>query len=274
MMRDGSEPVILCDSHMHVFSRDGMTKAATYVPPAKDISDFQLEATVGQIGRAVIIQASIDGTDNARLHATLVENKADADSELELRGVAMIDEHSSGLVELAEAGAKALRIQDRARLGINDLVRLPGLAKRGAEVNWHVELNTKPARYDQVQAMLPALALGQFLVLDHFGHCDPSSASDIDALCRLLDSGKVWVKLAPTRVSQQVGSYEDLLPLVEVLASRYTERCIWGSDWPHVMTPDPVPSTIDMLNFYRQAMTSAQFTACFSANPATLYGFA
>lgn len=259
---------ILCDSHMHVFSRAGLSKTASYVPPAKDMNDFVLEASCGQIGRAVIIQASIDGTDNSRLLNTLQTHQ-----QLELRAVAMIDEDSQGLRELADAGVKALRIQDRTRLGLNDLERLPELAKRGAEVAWHVELNTEPARYERLVSLLPTLAQGQHLVLDHFGHCNPNSPADIEALCGLLDTGKVWVKLAPTRVSQQVGSYQDLLPLVETLASRYTERCIWGSDWPHVMTPEPVPTTKDMLDFYQQAMNTQQFLACFSDNPARLYGF-
>lgn len=259
---------MLCDSHMHVFSHDGLGNGASYVPPSKDINDFVVEATCDQIGRAVIIQASIDGTDNSRLLSTLRTHQT-----LELRGVAMVDEYSEDLVELADAGVKALRIQDRTRLGLNDLERLPELAKRGAEVDWHVELNTEPARYDRLKSLLPTLANHQHLVLDHFGHCHPSSQSEIDALCDLLDTGKVWVKLAPTRVSQQVGDYQDLLPLVEILVNRFTERCIWGSDWPHVMTPDPVPTTQAMLDFYKQAMTEKQFVACFSQNPERLYGF-
>lgn len=259
---------ILCDSHIHVFSREGLTRKTSYVPPAKDIRDFIAEASLGRVGRAVLIQASIDGTDNSRLVSTLKSQ-----DKLELRGVAMIDEKCQNLEELAEAGIRALRIQDRTRLGLNDLERLPALSKRGAEVGWHVELNTEPARYERLQAMLPQMAGGQQLVLDHFGHCDPQNQSEIDALCRLLDTGKVWVKLAPTRVSKEVGEYQDLLPLVERLASDFTERCIWGSDWPHVITPEPVPTTADMLNFFEQALTKEQFLACFCHNPALLYQF-
>jgi len=136
-----------------------------------------------------------------------------------------------------------------------------------------VELNTEPARYSRLQALLKGFPQGQQLVLDHFGHCDPNSTSDIEGLCRLLGSGRIWVKLAPTRVSKQVGQYQDLFGLVETLASQYTERCLWGSDWPHVMTAEPLPKTSDMLDFMARVLTQDQFLACLSDNPERLYRF-
>jgi len=158
---------ILCDSHMHVFSRDEVIQSSKYVAPAKDLSDFIIEATTKDIGRAVVIQASIDGTDNSRLLETLLHH-----DQLSLRGVAMIDEQSGDLETLARAGVRALRIQDRTRLGINDLERLPEFAAKGAEVDWHVEINTEPARYERLRSLLNRLPTGQSVVLDHFGHGD------------------------------------------------------------------------------------------------------
>lgn len=259
---------LLCDSHMHVFSRDEVIQSPNYVAPAKDLSDYIEQASYADIGRAVVVQASIDGTDNTRLLNTLLQPQ-----HLALRGVAMIDEHSRDLERLAEAGVRALRIQDRSRLGINDLERLPQLAALGAEFDWHVEINTEPARYERLQALLNHLAEGQAVVLDHFGHCDPQDLAQRDQLCRLLDTGRVWIKLAPTRVSQQVGRYQDLVELTQTLAMGYSQRCLWGSDWPHVMTPEPLPSTTDMLAFYREVLTLEQFDACFCHNPAKLYQF-
>ncbi len=260
--------VILCDSHMHVFSHHEVIQSSNYVAPAKDLSDFILEATTEDIGRAVVVQASIDGTNNSRLLETLLHH-----DQLTLRGVAMIDEHSKDLEILANAGVRALRIQDRTRLGINDLERLPQLAAMGAEVDWHVEINTEPARYERLKQLLNELPAGQAVVLDHFGHCAPLNLEQRHQLCRLLDTGRVWIKLAPTRVSQHVGNYKDLTAIVQTLAAGYTERCLWGSDWPHVMTADPLPKTTDMLAFYKNVLTTEQFAACFSHNPAKLYKF-
>ncbi|WP_110688934.1 amidohydrolase family protein [Salinicola endophyticus] len=279
-------PAPYCDCHIHVFARDDASRhssssqnayaKAAYQPPRKDIADFATEAAVGGIGRAVLIQASIDGTDNRFLLETLKRARL-ADNglaaPLELRGVVMIDERSEGLAAMADAGVRAIRVQDRSRLGHNDLARLPRLAERAATQDWHVELNTEPERYAALAALLPTLPSGQALVLDHLGHVTPGASDELSGLYRLLDTGRVWIKLAPTRVSRHVGRYDDLGELVRQLAERYPERCVWGSDWPHVMTPPPLPASRDMLDFLERVLTPAQRDACLTHNPATLYRF-
>lgn len=261
-------PAPLCDCHIHVFSASRPYAEASYQPPRKGIEDFREEAMVESIGRAVLVQASIDGTDNSYLLEVLRNAE-----HIQLRGVAMIDEHTQGLAEMAEAGVRAVRIQDRTRLGINDLQRLPVLAARAFEQDWHVELNTEPQRYAVLQALLGQLPAGQALVLDHFGHIAPGSADNLADLCRLLDSGRVWVKLAPTRVSRQTGRYDDLAGPLRHLLAHYPERCLWGSDWPHVMTPPPLPRSAEMLAFFRRELNSDQLQACLVENPAALYRF-
>nr|WP_067293994.1 amidohydrolase family protein [Marinobacterium profundum] len=258
----------LCDCHMHVFDRNGAATNARYTPPAKDLSDYLAEATDGRISRAVVIQASVDGTDNSRLVSVL-----GSATDIELRGVAMIDRDTGGLEELAAAGIRAIRIQDRTRLGRNDLELLPELSRRAAEVGWHVELNTEPQRFDVLAGMVRQLPEGLVLVLDHLGHCNPNVPADLDGLCRLLETGRVWVKLSPTRVSQRIGQYDDLCEMVRRIANGFPDRCVWGSDWPHVMTEPPLPETADMLTFLSNVLSSTQFEACLSTNPAVLYRF-
>ncbi|MCE3026692.1 amidohydrolase [Salinicola sp. DM10] len=275
-----------CDCHIHVFPREESSCAASsprnayakavYQPPRKDIADFATEGAVDGIGRAVLIQASIDGTDNRFLLETLQRARLagnDHAAPLALRGVVMIDERSEGLAKMADAGVRAIRVQDRARLGHNDLARLPALAARAATQDWHVELNTEPERYAALEALLPSLPGGQALVLDHLGHVTPGASDALSGLYRLLDSGRVWIKLAPTRVSRHVGRYHDLSELVRQLAERYPERCVWGSDWPHVMTSPPLPTSRAMLDFLERVLTPTQRDACLTHNPATLYRF-
>ncbi|MGG2399131.1 amidohydrolase family protein [Pseudomonas sp. SH1-B] len=266
MSQPGAAP--LCDCHIHVFAPGRHYPGASYQPPGKSIAAFREEAQVPDMGRAVLVQASIDGTDNSHLLEVLRSS-----TDLELRGVVMIDEDTGNLAELAAAGVRGIRIQDRTRLGINDLPRLPALAARAAEQDWHVELNTEPQRYAALQAQLGRLPAGQALVLDHCGQIDPASADDLAGLSRLLDSGRVWVKLAPTRVSRQPGRYDDLAPALRHLLGQYRERCLWGSDWPHVMTAEPLPQSADMLALLRRELDSAQLQACLVDNPALLYRF-
>nr|WP_024306347.1 amidohydrolase family protein [Pseudomonas sp. P818] len=263
-------PVVapICDCHIHVFSPTRDYTEASYQPPRKSIEAFRQEAQVEGIRRAVLVQASIDGSDNGHLLEVLRSA-----TDIELRGVVMIDEHSQNLAELAAAGVRAIRIQDRTRLGINDLLRLPTLAARAAEQDWHVELNTEPQRYAALLALLGELPAGQALVLDHFGQIAPASVEDLAGLSRLLDSGRVWVKLVPTRVSRQPGRYDDLVMPLRHLLAHYPERCLWGSDWPHVMTAEPLPQSADMLAFLQRELDSRQLQACLVDNPAQLYRF-
>jgi predicted TIM-barrel fold metal-dependent hydrolase len=267
-MSDTPEFTAVCDCHIHSFDSKGQTSSGSYVPPPKDLGDYLLEARSCHIARAVVVQASVDGTDNSRLVRTLRSA-----SGIEVRGVATIDADTVvNLDELDAAGIRALRIQDRTRLGRNELALLPDVSRRAATMDWHVELNTEPERFDALAEQIQGLPEGQFLVLDHMGHVDPRQAGDLIELCRLLDTGRVWAKLSPTRVSHR-DDYRDLAETVSRLASAYPDRCIWGSDWPHVMTEPPLPEIRTMLSFFADVLTGRQFRACMWANPAKLYRF-
>lgn len=259
----------VCDGHIHSFEKGRKHEGTAYIPPEMDLDDYLPEAQANRVKRAVIIQASVDGTDNSGLARTLRA----APKGLELRGVAMISTGATGLEDLAQAGVRALRIQDRGRLGLNNLALLPYMSRRAAEMDWHIELNTEPERFDQLASGLAAMPTDQQLVLDHIAHIDPSRPEDLTSLLRLLDSGQVWVKLCPTRVSQRPADFRDLATIVSTLATRFPERCIWGSDWPHVMTAPPLPRISAMLQLLQDVMEEAALRACLWENPARLYGF-
>ena len=255
---------MITDCHIHSFAKTEAPQTGAYVPPARDIRDYMDEAAPLGVRRAVVVQASVDGTDNSRL----VEVLGNA-GPVALRGVAMIDADAD-LQALHAAGIRATRIQDRARLGASALDQLPELAKRVAEIGWHIELNTEPRSFDRLADMVVDLPEGLRLVLDHMGHADPAAPAP---LFRLLETGRVWAKLSPTRVSTDIGHYGDLSALVERLGSAFPDQIIWGSDWPHVMTPEPVPEIPPMLELCRRALSQDNFTRCMWGNPERLYGF-
>ncbi|MCA0964844.1 amidohydrolase family protein [Salipiger bermudensis] len=255
---------MITDCHIHSFAKTEAPQTGAYVPPARDIHDYMDEAAPLGVRRAVVVQASVDGTDNSRL----VEVLGNA-GPVALRGVAMIDADAD-LQALHAAGIRATRIQDRARLGASALDQLPELAKRVAEIGWHIELNTEPRSFDRLADMVADLPEGLRLVLDHMGHADPAAPAP---LFRLLETGRVWAKLSPTRVSTDIGHYGDLSALVERLGAAFPDQIIWGSDWPHVMTPEPVPEIPPMLELCRRALSQDNFTRCMWGNPERLYGF-
>ncbi|PZX10980.1 putative TIM-barrel fold metal-dependent hydrolase [Palleronia aestuarii] len=255
---------MITDCHIHSFAKTEAPQTGAYVPPARDISDYMNEAAPLGVRRAVVVQASVDGTDNSRLVDVL-----GTEGSVALRGVAMIDADAD-LQALHAAGIRATRVQDRARLGDSALDQLPGLAKRVAEVGWHIELNTEPRSFDRLAGMVADLPDGLRLILDHMGHVDPAAPSP---LFRLLETGRVWAKLSPTRVSTDIGHYGDLSALIERLGAAYPDQIIWGSDWPHVMTSEPVPEIPPMLELCRGALSQDSFTRCMWGNPERLYGF-
>jgi 2-pyrone-4,6-dicarboxylate lactonase len=61
------------------------------------------------------------------------------------------------------------------------------------------------------------------------------------AMRRLLDTGRVWVKLSGAdRLSQQKVPHTEALPIACSIAAHAPERILWGSDWPHVNLHGPM----------------------------------
>lgn len=255
----------ICDCHMHSFSKVPATQTGAYVPPARDIHDYMSETAPLGIQRAVIVQASVDGTDNSRLIRDLR-----AEGPMERRGVGMIDPQTADMQALHDAGLRAIRVQDRARLGQSALDQLPQIAACAAEVNWHLELNTEPRSFEALADVVPTLPEGMRLILDHIGHVDPETP---EPLFRLMETGRAWVKLSPTRVSQDIGRYADLTALIARIGAEFPDQTLWGSDWPHVMSPEPVPEIPPMLALCREALNDDQYQRCMWGNPERLYGF-
>ncbi len=254
---------MITDCHLHSFSRHPIAQGGDYVPPAHDIRDYSDAAAPMGVRRAAVVQASVDGTDNSRLVSVL-----GTDGAIALRSVAI--DASADLPALHAAGVRAIRVQDRARLGASDLPDLPALASRVAELGWHIELNPAPRSFERIAAMLPKLPRGLSLILNHAGYVDPAAP---DALLRLMQTGRVWVKLSPTRIRTDIGHYDDLVGLIETIGSGFPEQILRGSDWPHVMTPDPVPDIRPMLELCRAALSAENFQRCMWDNPERLHGF-
>jgi predicted TIM-barrel fold metal-dependent hydrolase len=115
------------------------------------------------------------------------------------------------------------------------------------------------------------------VVIDHLGWpsqgLDPSGAG-VQTLCRLLAEGKVWVKLsAPYRMCP--APYEQAIELMQTLIAANPERCLWGSDWPHLMLAGAeMPHSHQLLAALEAALPDAQTRAqIFVHNPAQLFRF-
>lgn len=112
---------------------------------------------------------------------------------------------------------------------------------------------------------------------DHIGWPDLRlGAKDpgVQLLCQLLSEGKTWVKLSALyRMCDAPFDAAD--EIVATLVAANPERCLWGSDWPHLMLADAkMPVAAKLLDaFHRVVTDDATRHRILVSNPAALYGF-
>jgi predicted TIM-barrel fold metal-dependent hydrolase len=232
-------PPLACDCHIHVFGpfdRYPLDPARQYTPEEATLEDYLKVAHALGTGRVVLVQPSVYGVDNS------CQRDAIATLGERARGVAVIDDSTSGdeLRELNGAGVVGARL-NFMRAG--DLEALERTAARVADLGWHVQLHLPGAMIPQIAERL--LKLPTDFVIDHFGRMDAWQGvvqPAFQALLRLVDSGRCWVKLsAPYRMDG--APYHKVAPFARELVKRNPQRMVWGTDWPHpdvaVVPEDP-----------------------------------
>lgn len=262
-----------CDCHLHAYDDAyPLAPSATFKPPHAPISDYaQVQAALG-LTRAVVVQPTGYGFDN-RCTLAAVATMPDR-----ARAVAMVPVQVSDaeLQNLQTAGVRGVRMMMFPG-GLMGWDALAPMAARVKPLGWH--LNVQFNGCDFVQRLPLLQSLDVPLVIDHNGKflTPPTSTDDpaFQALCRLLDSGRVWVKLSAPYETSRLGAphYPDVGLLARYLASHYPERCLWASNWPHP-NQDPVPSNTALLNLLPTWVArDADLQRILVDNPAQLYGF-
>ena len=68
--------------------------------------------------------------------------------------------------------------------------------------------------------------------------------------------------------------YADTVPFARALHQAAPERCVWGSDWPHVAHWGPMMNVRDLLDLLAEWVPDeADRHRVLVENPARLYGF-
>lgn len=147
----------------------------------------------------------------------------------------------------------------------------PALTERGMHIQMlcHADQHMEDLARDIKALPVP-------VVFDHVAWPTSGLGPDgmgIDTLCRLLETGKVWVKLSALyRLCP--APYDEAARLVERLITTNPERCLWGSDWPHLMLNGAaMPQTANLLDALDNVATDAQRHAILVTNPENLFGF-
>ena len=225
-----------CDAHCHVFGpadRFPFSPARSYTPPDAGIDDFErLQRRLG-LSRAVLVQASCHGTDNAALADALRRGGG------RYAGVAMIDDATSDaeIDRLHEVGVRGTRVNFVAHLGgAPDLAGFERTVARVAPRGWHVVLHFDAADLPAYAGLLDRLPCPY--VIDHMARVDAAAGLDqqpFQALLRLLVDERCWVKVSGAERLTAAGPppYDDVVPFARALIDAAPDRVLWGTDWPH-----------------------------------------
>ncbi len=262
------------DCHAHVIGLPPeypFEPARSYNPPAAPAGAYLEMLDAAGMARGVLVQVSVHGADNRLLVRTLKANPA------RLRGVAVVpiglpDREYAGL---RAAGVVGLRLNVLFGGGIG-LTRLEEYGALCRELGWHLELLLDVRSLPDIMPRLARLHVP--FVVDHMGHVPVAAGlhdPGLQGLISLVRDGACWVKLSGAyRVSASGPPYRDTVPLAQALLAAGPERCVWGSDWPHVATYGPMPNVGDLLDLLAEWVPDpAQRQAVLVDNPVRLYGF-
>ncbi len=266
-------PALTCDCHFHIFGpydRFPLDAGRGYTPPAALVPDYLAMAETVGIGRMVVVQASVYGTQNEVTLEAVRQFGLDR-----ARAVAVIDDRfdDATLRRMHDRGVRGARFNMVSGNGTPE-EQLDALARRLAPLGWHVQIY---ADGDRLAAIAPRLAgLPVEVVIDHLGgvKADLGTAHpQFQALLRLLGSGRAWIKLCSYRASSAGRPWDDVAPNLKAIVAAIPERCIWGTDWPHPqMDPAPEPGLLydQLVEWVPDAAVRQRILV---DNPARLYGF-
>ncbi|KNG93998.1 hypothetical protein ATO11_06955 [Pseudaestuariivita atlantica] len=265
-------PANAIDAHVHLVGSDYvLSPKAVETPPEGALNHWlsRYRRHLADMGctRGVIVHSILYGTDNS---ITL-----DAVASMGEGFVAVVlvpdDVSDAELDRLADAGARAVRL-NYVHGGVltweGAKALAPRLAARGLHIEMlaHSHLHLAELAPDVRRMPCP-------VVFDHCAWPDATLGTDDPghrALCRLLADGHAYTKLsAPHRWS---ANRDEARAIRGSLLAANPERCLWGSDWPHLMlggvaVPDALAQRDDLL----AQMTAGEARQVFVDTPSALY---
>ncbi len=264
-----------CDCHAHIIGPAEtypFVANRSFTPPDASLDQFLAMLAVLGLDRMVVVQPSVYGTDNSRT-VDAVQSLGVARA----RGVAMVSAGvtTAELRALDDAGIRATRFITTAGGGPS-LDELPAVARKVAELGWHIEMYVPLATLPSVLPVVRTLPVP--VVFDHMGGLPADTdANDplLGEILRLLDQGRHWVKLCGYRNSLTGHPYGDVMPLARRLLAAAPDRCVWGTDWPHTAINGYMPQDSELLDLLADWVPDAALRhRVLVDNPAALYRFA
>jgi len=225
-----------CDGHCHVFGpakKFPFAKDRRYEAP--DSPKEALAALHKHLGlaRAVLVQASIHGTDNRAMLDAIKSSKG------AWRGVAMIAKNVTQmeLQQLHAGGVRGVRYNFVKHLGgVPELDSIESMIQRIAPMGWHLQLHLDADNITEQREFLRKLKIP--FIIDHMGRTPAAKGLGQPAFRQLIellkDNKNAWVKISgPERISATGKPFHDAVPFAQELVKAAPDRVLWGTDFPH-----------------------------------------
>jgi predicted TIM-barrel fold metal-dependent hydrolase len=245
-----------CDTHVHIIGLQDiypMVQSRHYTPGPASVLQLKSHLTNQGIGKAVIVQPSVYGTDNSCLLAAIAEMGQQA------RGIAVLDPQisASELQALDEQGIRGIRLnfESSGNQSVDQLKQaLTEWTPRLEGLGWHIQVY---APFAVTTACAPVIQSCPVpVVLDHFGlwPANHIETPETRAMLRLFEAGHIYIKLS---ASYRLPGFteEKLNQLTQQLLQVRPDRLLWASDWPHTNREPGVAA--HSVSRYRNIQTNA-----------------
>ncbi len=262
-----------CDAHCHVF---GPAAKFPYAPERRytpeDAPKEMLRALHDHLGveRAVIVQASCHGTDNAAMLDCI------ASDPKRYRGVAIVDDSFTDMDydKLHAGGVRGVRFNFVKHLGgVPDIGVFNRVIDRVKNRGWHVVLHLDAPDIIPLSPMIRELRLP--FIIDHMGRVPSAGGIDQPPLRALIELSRLensWIKVCGAeRISMP--PYAAAVPIAHALVQAAPERVLWGTDFPHPNASHEADEAdlVDLVPQYAQDALAQKRVLV--DNPARLYDF-
>ena len=264
------------DAHCHVFgpaTKFPFASTRKYTPcDASKEQLFELRDFLG-FERSVIVQATCHGNNNDALEDALIYSNGMA------RGIASVDQDidRETLKRLDRAGVRGVRFNFVKRLVDSTpkdvFEKISGMI---ADYGWHIVVYVEAQDLAELVPFL--LSLPTIVVFDHMARPDVTKGTDskeFSLFLKLMENEKFWCKTTcPERLSKSGPgtSYADVVPFMEMLVKNFSNRVLWGTDWPHPNMKSHMPDDgklVDIIELFAQDMVTQQ--KLLVDNPMRLY---
>jgi len=276
-------PAGAVDAHCHVF---GPGAEFPYAPERKytpcDASKHQLFALRDHLGfdKNVIVQATCHGADNSALVDALISSKGKA------RGVATVKRQVTDqeIQTMHDAGVRGVRFNFVKRLvDFTPKDELLEIATRIKQWGWHVVIYFEAVDLPELWDFFTALPTT--VVVDHMGRPNvdqPVDGPQFQLFMKFMrEHHNVWSKVScperlsvtgPPALNGEQNPYLDVIPFARQVVEKFSDRVLWGTDWPHPNLKDHMPDDGLLVNYIPHiALTPQLQQQLLVDNPMRLY---